>query len=89
MDLLTPSRPLNKKCSTELFLYCQCIIHLKITREEGITSPSSLQLFYFQSEKLAGSPIPEEHKMSSSKNQTGGPVKKIVSKIDYIIIYHA
>jgi hypothetical protein len=48
-----------------------------------------LQLFYFQSEKLAGSPIPEEHKMSSSKNQTGGPVKKIVSKIDYIIIYHA
>lgn len=49
--------------------------------EEAITSPSSLQFFYFQSTKLAGGPIPEEYKMSSSKNQTGGPVKKIVSKL--------
>ena len=30
-----------------IFFYCQCITHLKITREDPITNPSSLQLVLF------------------------------------------
>ena len=40
---LTKFAPLNFVCQYQ----CQCITHLKITREDAITKPSSIQLVLF------------------------------------------